>query len=381
MFFHILKYKLKCLMRDKVAVFWVLMLPIILITLFNFTLTNILAPDEFTQVKIAVVDNNDFHQNETFKTFVNSLIDSYEKNEQSMFNFIMSSSQKAEKSLDDNEIDGYIKTSEEITLFVKQEGVKQSIVKALLDESIQMNSTVETITSSNPHVFDDKFIEDISNTQNYLKDVPLNIGDFNPIVIMFYSLIAISCMYGAFWGLRVIIENQADLSAQGTRLNLSPVHKLKVLAGDFSAACIIQFTIVLVQILFIELILKKDLGVQMGYIILTTFIASIMGISFGAFIGAIVKKDEDSKIGIVNLVIGAGYVLIASGQVKYNVNSRFPFLAYINPLNLINDSLYSLNYFNSYSRYLTNILLMLLFTFLFSLVTYLIVRREKYESI
>ena len=381
MFFHIFKYKLKCLMRDKVAVFWVLMLPIILITLFNFTLTNILAPDEFTQVKIAVVDNDDFHQNETFKTFVNSLIDSYEKNNQSMFNFIMSSSKEAEDLLDDNEIDGYIKASEEIKLFVNQEGVKQSIVKALLDESIQMNSTVEAITSSNPHVLDDTFIKDISNTQNYLKDVSLNVGNFNPIIIMFYSLIAMSCMYGAFWGLRVIIENQANLSAQGTRLNLSPVHKLKVLAGDFSAACIIQFTIVLVQILFIELVLKKDLGAQMGYTILTTFIASIMGISFGAFIGAIVKKDEDSKIGIVNLVIGVGYILTVSGQIKYNVTSRVPFLAYINPLNLINDSLYSLNYFDSYSRYLINVLIMLLFTMLFSLVTYLIVRREKYESI
>lgn len=59
--------RIKCLLRDKALVFWTLLFPLILATLFHFAFSNILSDHNFKAVPVAVIENEDYQKNESFK--------------------------------------------------------------------------------------------------------------------------------------------------------------------------------------------------------------------------------------------------------------------------------------------------------------------------
>jgi hypothetical protein len=121
----------------------------------------------------------------------------------------------------------------------------------------------------------------------------------NSTVIYFYSLIAMTALYGGFWGMRIVNENQANLSAQGVRVSVAPVHKLLRLMVDIGAALVIQYLIVLIVITYIRLVLGYSFGNQLSWILLASLVACFTGIAFGSCIGAAVKTGEGVKTGIL----------------------------------------------------------------------------------
>ncbi|MBS4539479.1 ABC transporter permease [Clostridium sp. D2Q-11] len=377
MLLHVLKYKFICLIRDKAIIFWAFMFPVILAVLFHIVLININPQEEFMKVEFSVVDNDGYRQDIRFKNYVNSIIESYENNSQSIYNISIRSLEESEQLLEDNKIDGYVKIEDELKLIVKRSGTEQSLIKALLDEYIQINSTMETILSNNPSALEN--IDLLTN--NFIEDVPLSESDNTDFSIMiYYSLIAMSCLYASFWGLRIITLSQADLSSIGARMGLIPQKKLHILAIDFFVSWIIQLGIITFQLIFMSTVLNVELLKPIGLVFLTTAVGSAMAISLGSFIGAVIKKDEDTQVTIINSVIGIGYVITVS-QINEILESKLPFLACINPIKLVNDGLLSLYYFDNYAILARNVVLMSSLTFFFSAITYLTVRRVKYASI
>ena len=79
----------------------------------------------------------------------------------------------------------------------------------------------------------------------------------------FYALIAMSCLYGSFWGMRNTTEIQADLSALGARRSIAPTHKLKAVSSDILAALVIHFSEILITVGYIAFVLggfRRTLG-------------------------------------------------------------------------------------------------------------------------
>ncbi|MFA6941817.1 MAG: ABC transporter permease, partial [Clostridiaceae bacterium] len=68
-------------------------------------------------------------------------------------------------------------------------------------------------------------------------------------------------------------------------------------------------------------------------------------------------------------------------KMKYIVNTKVPILGYINPANLITDCFYSLYYYNNHTQFFKDIILLCGLTVVFSITTYLVLRRQKYASI
>ena len=83
MFIHNFKYTLKILLRNRMLIFWTLAFPIILGTLFNMAFSNIENSEKFDIINIAIVDNEDFENNEIFKESFKNL--SSEENEDRLF--------------------------------------------------------------------------------------------------------------------------------------------------------------------------------------------------------------------------------------------------------------------------------------------------------
>jgi len=68
-------------------------------------------------------------------------------------------------------------------------------------------------------------------------------------------------------------------------------------------------------------------------------------------------------------------------NMKYMIQKNVPILSFLNPVNLLTDAYYSLNYFDSHDRYWTNMTLLGAFAVLFLFLTYWFIRRRRYASI
>jgi len=205
----------------------------------------------------------------------------------------------------------------------------------------------------------------------------------NTVVNYFYSLIAMTCLYGGFFGLKEVTALQANLSPQGARVNMAPTHKMKVFMSSVIAATTIQLVEIFILLGYLNFALKISFGSQLGYIALTCLVGTITGVTFGTCISSIVKKGEGVKVGIlITLTMTMTFMAgLQYDKMKYIISEKAPILAYLNPANLITDSFYALYYYNTHTQFFIDIAILCGFSVVFSIITYLVIRRQKYASL
>lgn len=382
MFFHIFSYRLKCLLRDKDLVFWTLLFPIVLATLFNLAFSNLSKYDDFNTINIAVVDNEQYKNDVNFKNTIED-VSKENSTHQRLFNVTLSSKENADELLKNNKIDGYLFLENGIKVIVKQNGLNQTILKGFVDQYNQIGSAVQNIIKTNPAALQNGLMNLAADETNYLKEGSVSNSKPDTTVNYFYTLIAMACLYGSFWGVKEMNDIQADLSPVGARVNLAPVHKLRVYIYRIFSALLVHFAEILIVLAYVRFGLNIDFGTQTAYVILACFVGCLTGISFGSFVGAIIKNTEGIKTAVL---IGVTMTLsFLSGMMfadmKYIVASKVPILGYLNPANLITDAFYSLYYYDTHTRFFINIAILLLFVVVFSTITYFVVRRQKYASL
>lgn len=384
MFLHNYLYRLKCIVRDKQTIFWTFLFPILLATLFNMALSNISSAENFSEIKIGIINNDEYKKNIDFIKAIDSVSSSNNSSgESNLFDITYTSKDEMDKLLEDSKIEGYIYFDNGIELIVNKSGINQSIIKGFLDDFKQTTSTMATIISNNPAAVQNGLLNSISNRTDYLKEVAANKSAPNTIVNHFYTLIAMACLYGSFCGLKEVTAIQANLSPQGARVNVAPTHKLKLFLASIFAATTVQLAEIFILLGYLILILKVNFGNQLGYIALTCVIGTITGVTFGTCIASIIKKGEGLKIAIL---IGVTMLMsFLSGmmdvKMKYIVSTNVPILGYLNPANLITDSFYSLYYYSTHTQFFTDITLLCGFAAVFSIITYLVLRRQKYANL
>lgn len=378
MSWHIFINRLKCLLRDKENVFWTMFFPILLAIFFNIALANVNSGETFQAIGLAVVNNSSYQNDQTLQT----VLAEASTGKQKLFELTLTSQDQAEQLLTEQKISGYLFIDKEPLLVVRRAGIRESIIKSFLDSYLQTVTAVNTILQSNPNNPAQLF-NSVGERQNYLTEVAGTSAAPNNILIFFYSLIAMSCFYGGFWGMREVTDIQADISPLAARINVSPQHKLKAFLSSLSASYLIHFTELLLLLLFLRYVLQIDFGAKSGYVVLTTALGSLAGISYGAFISALVKKSENMKVAILigSTMFGSFLAGMMVQNIKYIVSQKFPLLAYLNPVNLLTDAFYSLYYYDTYSRYLLNVSILGILTMVFCLGTYVIIRRRKYASL
>jgi ABC-2 type transport system permease protein len=378
MFVHIFIYRLKCLLRDRETVFWTLMFPIILAVLYNLAFSNLNKAEVFKAIDIAVVDNEQYRDDISFKT----AMEEASRGEDRLFNLTVASEQDAERMLKDNSIAGYIAAGNPPKLIVRKSGISQSIIKSFIDNYIQTVSAAKSILAENPAAGQELFAS-IADSRQYVREVSGTSVEPDNVLNYFYSLIAMSCLYGGFFGMREITDIQADISPLAARVNTAPVHKLKAFISSVCAAFLVHVAEMFALLVFLRFVIKVDFGSKTGYVILTTVVGSAAGIAFGALVSAIAKKSENTKVGIIISVsmIGSFLAGMMYQGMKYIVAKNVPVLSWVNPINLVTDAFYRLYYYDGFSRYFLNLGALLIFIFTCCTVIYLIIRRRRYASL
>lgn len=378
MFRHVFAYRLKYLLRNREMVFWTLLFPVLLSVFFSLAFANLYTAETFRKIPIAVVDNEAYRSD----TVLRSVLVAASSGEDALFSLSAVSLDKAREMLKSNTVAGYVDAQGGLHAVVAASGLNQTVLKAFLDGYLQMSKTAQTILKQNPTAAFTGLIRDLGAQGSYTR--PLS-GMPKPETLLayFYALLAMTCMYGSFFGAQEVMDIQANLSMQGARVSVAPVHKLKVFLAGLSAAMLIQYCEMLIVIAFLRFALGVDFGSQTGYVLLLSFVGSLMGITFGAAVAAIGRKSEGATTGIlvsVSMILSffSGLMFV---EMKYIVAKAFPLASYINPATLVADGFYALYYYADHSRFWLNVALMAAFSVLFCGLIYRAIRRRKYASL
>jgi len=377
---HMFGYRLKCLARDRELVFWTLIFPLILATMFHFAFDQLMGRQEaFSPIGVAVVASDSYQQNITFRQALGAIS---EPGESQLIELTVTDEREAFRLLEDGAVAGVITVGDSVGLTVSQSGIEQSILKAVLDEYAHRYATVTGILRANPAVAGG-LIRELRQTRSYTQQISFSSAEPDTTLNFFYALIAMTCLYGGFWGLRNTTDMQADLSPQGARRSAAPTHKLGVVLYDLAAALTISLAEVMVLLAYLMLVLRVSFGNEVWYVLLTSLVGCIAGVSLGAFIGTYVRKSEGAKTGILigtsmTMSLLAGLMI---DTMKDMIARKAPVLSYINPAALITDAFYSLYIFESHRRFFLNIGLLLLISSSMCILSFLRLRRDRYAGL
>lgn len=387
MFKHLFYYHIKSSLRTKELLFWTLLFPVILGTLFHFAFSNILEGESFETIQIAAV-LSDTQQAETFRTVLDSISENSPENhadsDSILFHVTYTDMKQAEKLMDDEKISGIIAFDTEPSyIAASNNSYAETVTKAFLDQYQQHSRTITSLMTASNGQADYQKISATLSAGSLIQEY--SVSDAKPDLTLnyFYTLIAMACFFSASSGVHLIQILQADNSPLAARQNICPKSKLFLFFSKGLAALLIQFVLQLIVLAFLVFILKIDFGSHILLVLIATFVGILCGILIGTFISLIVRGSEMVKEGISTGMIMLGCFLsgMMDSGIKYTIAQNAPFLAKINPVSLLTDAYYSLYFYDSYDRFFENLTVLIIITLILFTITIFFVRRLNYDTL
>ena len=391
MFVHNLKYTIKTLFKNKILIFWTFAFPIILGIFFNMAFSNIEKDEVLKVFDIAVVNNEQFKNQDIYK----EAIDGLSKGNDKLFNVQYVAKEKADLLLDDSDIEGYIVfENDEPQVVVKENGTYQTMLKFVVNEITQNKTMVTDLSEQairkqmekgNINVDTAKIVSDIlTKIQNQqVKMTDISSSNLSYMQIEYYTLIAMACMYGGMLGLTAINTCLANMSSKGKRISVSPNRKSTVVLSAAMGSYFVSLVGLAILMLFLKFVLQVDFGDNLLLVLLLAAVGNLAGISLGILIASIFRVSEGAKTGITIAV--TMFLSVLSGMMgvtlKYVIDKNAPIVNLVNPNNLITDGFYSLYYYNTLDRYFRDVCYLLVFVAICLIISFVSLRREKYDSI
>lgn len=392
MFFHNFKYTLKTLFKNKILIFWTYAFPIILGTFFFLAFSDIENSEKLSIIDIAIVDNENFRSDVSYTETFKKLSD--KNNQDRLFEIKYVNEDKAKKLLKNDEITGYLVLNEEPNIYVKENGINETVFKSVVEEidstkkmikNLSESQIKEELTKNNINIdynlIYNNVINIINNTKDNIKDI--SSSNLSYTMIEFYTLIAMSALYGGILAMVAINNILPNMTKVGKRIGVSPSSKLKLVLSSMFSSYIVQIIGLGLLFIYTIFVLKVDYGDNLPLIVLLALIGSFAGLSLGTFVASIFKTNDNAKTGILISFTMLGCFL--SGMfgitMKYIIDKNIPILNKINPVNMITDGLYSLYYYDTFDRFYLNFIGLVIFSILMITLSFTSLRRQKYDSI
>lgn len=387
MFWHNFKYTFKILLKNRMLIFWTFAFPLILGLFFNMAFSSIEESETFSAIDIAVVNDDNFKNNEVFKKVLEEL--SSEENENKIFNIQYVDLEEAEKLLTDDDIVGYLSFENDLPkITVSTSGSYETIFKNVMDEITQTifvtNNVMETLAPNNSIDYQKIYQEAsniIENANSNIQDITSN--HLSYVMIEFYTLIAMTCLYGGVISMEAMNQSLPNMDQKGKRIFVSSIPKKTTILSNLLPSYMIQLLGMFLLFAFLLFVLHIDFGNHLLLCILLSAVASLAGLAIGLLISVAFKTNENAKVGIIIAISMVGSFL--SGMMgitmKYIVDTNIPLLNKINPANMITDGFYSLYYYDTFNRYTFDLISLLIFSIILIVISVVILRRQKYDSI
>lgn len=377
-------YQLKNILKTKEVIFWTMAFPLLLGTLFYVSFGTADVDDKFSKIPVGIVWNE---ENEYFSAVLDEI-------EGELFVTTDYEEKEAIKALREEKIDAYIVVDDTISMKVMESSVEASIVETFLDEYISSQNAIESIIEDTIKEHPEKMSEigemiaqnsqELGSQGNVtVKNDAEDAEDYNPYLVFFFALVAMTCLFGSFLSQGVISELQADQSAVGARKNIAPLSKMKLLIIDILTTWLVSFVEILIVLGYLVGILGLNFGANLGYMLILAVVGSYFGISLGIFVAIFVKGDFGAKNGFLvafNLVLCffGGLMMV---NVIDLVEHHIPILNRINPAALMVHAFQSLQIYKTPDIFYRNLGIIFVFGIVMNIASVWILRRKKYASL
>ena len=385
MIFHLYKSRLKCLFRNKESIFWSYAFPIALITLFYFAFNTMYSSSDLKTINIAYVNTQPV-QDEESENATDPLKAALEaakiSKELPLFKVSYYDVKEAARALEEDEIIAYVVSGEQAKVYVKRNGISQTIVKSFLDSYNRSAYTIMSILVKNPDAISQGILEEVMDYKSFTTEIKSDVKP-DAALIYFYALVAMACLMSANWGLDEVVNIQGNRSNRGARINVSPIKKMKLLLINLCAAFTAHVGSIVLLLLYMLKVLDISFGNHFPQLILACFIGEIIGLFIGASVGVWVNKGPGVQGALTTSIIMVGSFLsgLMFGDVKYLILKYVPILSYINPVSLVSDSFYSLYYYDDFNHFYTNIVILVIMVVILGVTSFIGLRRKTYASI
>lgn len=390
MFWHLYKYRVKVMLKNKYLFFWMGMFPIILGTLFYMTFSNITEQVEgFSTVNVVI--SAEKTSDKTGKDIVDgdeglkAFLDTME--EEGYFVITYAEYDEALELVNGEKADGIVVLSKgdkktELSLLFGGNGISETILKNIINVYVRSSNVIDDAIATNPSSAE-SVIAELYSDADINKDLSVNAKNMDPYNQYFFALFAMVCMFGSSYGMLNTEYGQADQSALGARRCVAPTKKLLGIISEFFAAVTVIELMFVILFIYLTCILGVNLGDKYALIFLASIAASLLGVALGYAFGVLLKCNKSAKDGISMAVILflnflAGLMV---GDMKFVIEKNCPIVNRINPAALISDCFYSICAYDDLSMYIKSMIAIVIWTVILTVVSVVVLRREKYANL
>lgn len=380
-------YQVKMTLRKKSGIFWAIVFPVFLGMLFYFMFDNLGQMEQFSHVKVGVVQA----ANDTsWKTFLTLLEEIEVKDGTKMFEVTEYQEEAAaEKALKEKEIEGYVWLGDErqgsgpLRMTVAESNTRTTLFKTFLDQYEQNKALVEEMAAKDPAKLPVLSESLFAGEGIPIREIPLKGEDKSPYTQYFYALISMTCLIASMMGLSNGIGIQADLSALAARRNVSPTRKMVQVLSDFLASLFLYCIMVSIVLAVVIFGYKQDFGNNAGLILLGGWVGSFNGLAAGMLIAVVVKGERKAKEGlcVAFFMVSSFLSGLQWAEITYYIEKYCPIINRINPASLVVNAFKSLAVYGDMKQYTVNLLTLLGIGILFLCISIMKLRRTKYASI
>lgn len=372
-FLHHFQYAMKTMIRNKTSLVWTLLFPIMLGTFMYMAFGSLGEEELFDTIPIGIVKKV---ENEPLEVMLHQLSE-----EENLLQITYMTEEEAMAKLKDKTIEGILYVKEQLQLVVVENSYESTILKSIFDEYKKQELLFKDIMETHPEAME-QVVEQLMTEQTFFVEQTTSNGNQSVYTNYFYAIFAMSCLFASFCAIEKIEKLQANSSTLGMRRSMASNSKAMMIMAEFLSMLLVQFLIEVLSLFYFAWI-GIDFGEKYVAIIGILLLGCCIGIAQGIIIGSISKLSENTK-SVICIAISMIFSVLADlvgPNVKYYIEHTMPIVNRINPAALIVDSFYALNIYDTYDRYMKNMVTLGGLTILLLVISFLMLRGRRYASV
>lgn len=381
MFLRIFIYKLKELSRKYWLVGWNFAFPLVLATAFALGFGNFIkdAPENLKTIETGYV--KEAKESAGFDTVLEEI--SKESNDGAAIIALSEYSEKddAIQAMNEGRIEGFfLETEDGIETIVPTNGFSATILNEIVRQYNNYANVVTKIAEDHPEKIKDA-MEALS--ENYAIATEHSFGsDTSQYLQYFFALLAMASLFSSWISTHTLEGICANMSEQGKRVECAPTPKFTSIAAGILAGFLLQLVSNIILALYIQYILKIDLGLPISSLVLLCSVGSAAGISFGTLMGSILKEEKLLMvIPLVFSMICSFFSGLMWGNIKQIIQYHCPIVNRINPAALLTDAMYVRSTYGATDVYRQDIAIMCIMVAGCLILSSMFLRRRRYVSL
>ncbi|SFI02651.1 ABC-2 type transport system permease protein [Pseudobutyrivibrio sp. OR37] len=381
MFLRIFVYKLKELSRKYWLVGWNFVFPLVLATAFFLGFGNMVKEDPDTLQTFDVGYINELDESAGFEQVLEELSEENDEGTVLLNLHTYSSKKKAIEDMNSDEIYGfYVESEDGIETVIRFNGYVSTIMNEIVREYNNYTDVISDISKDHPEKVADA-IDAISARDGFISEH--NFGNNTSQYLQyFYALLAMTSLFSSWISTTMLEGMCANMSERGKRVECSPASKFVSIAAGILAGTLLQIVSNIIVVIYIQYILRINLGVPMGTMIVLCSIGSGLGISAGILMGSMIRNER------LLVTVPLFFTMTCSffsglmwGQIKQLLQYNCPIINKINPAALLTDAMYIRSTYGPTDEFYQDTFIMCLMIVGCLIVSTLFLRRRKYVSL